>query len=87
MPVDEAIHKAAAQGDLSGVEALLCEGADLNAEGASKRTPLHCAVIGGHFECAKLLLIKHANPCAVDACGRQPLHYAAITGNVNRFFR
>ena len=41
-----------------------------------KKTPLHCAVMGGSLTLVELLLRKGADPVAKDDLGKTPLTYA-----------
>ena len=43
---------------------------------ARKKTPLHCAVMGGSLTLVELLLRKGADPVAKDDLGKTPLAYA-----------
>lgn len=43
---------------------------------ARKKTPLHCAVMGGSLTLVELLLRKGADPVAKDDLGKTPLTYA-----------
>ena len=71
------LHRAANSGDLAAVEALLAKGADVNARGLAKQTPLHLAVTK---EIAQLLISKGAQIEARDRHGRTPLFWAAGAG-------
>ncbi|KAI3893431.1 hypothetical protein MKX03_020275, partial [Papaver bracteatum] len=46
-----------------------------------RRTPLHHACLGGHFNTVRYLLEKGANPDALDRINGTPLHCAAKSGN------
>jgi hypothetical protein len=71
------LHRAANRGDLATVKALLEKGADVNARGLAKQTPLHLAVTK---EIAQLLISKGAQIEARDRYGRTPLFWAAGAG-------
>ncbi len=71
------LHHAANRGDLAAVEALLTKGADVNARGLAKQTPLHLAVTK---EIAQRLISKGAHIEARDNRGRTPLFLAAGAG-------
>ncbi|MDP6417824.1 MAG: ankyrin repeat domain-containing protein, partial [Gammaproteobacteria bacterium] len=55
------LFEAVKQVDLQGVKDFLAKGADVNAKDTYNRTPLHCAVEGGHKEIAELLIAKGAD--------------------------
>ncbi|KAL3678910.1 hypothetical protein R1sor_021866 [Riccia sorocarpa] len=81
------LHVAARLGDLSEVQRLLDEGADVNTPAwgpkAPGTTPLHLAAIGGHLHVMDELLERGANIEArtKGACGWTPLHSAAKERN------
>ena len=68
MPQDTELHKAAKDGDLSGIQDLIGQGMDVNAQGAQGRTALHRSLGGGFVDCAAALLCAHdavrTRPCA-----------------------
>ena len=69
----------AQHGNLEGVKLLLKYGADPNAEGCNKATPLILACLGGHLETMEYLLTEcNVAIEAVDADGRTPLQAASI---------
>jgi cytohesin len=70
------IHVPARDGDLSGVQELLDDGADVNAKDEHGWTALHYAAFSGHREIIELLLAKGANVTGMTA-----LHYAASGGH------
>jgi ankyrin repeat protein len=55
---------------------LIDAGADVNAQGSLKRTPLHRAAYYGSLEAVKLLLSRGANPNALEHEGKSPLALA-----------
>ncbi len=76
------IHGAAQEGDLARVKALLAEEPALaSALCGGGGTPLHAAIVGGHWNVADLLL--QADPKLIevkDALGLSPLNLAALHG-------
>jgi len=79
---DAALFSAAAAGDVGGAGESIEQGANLNANGALKRTPLFVAAFCDRPELAKFLLAKGARHDAADANGMSPLHAAVIVGGV-----
>ena len=78
------IHRAAARGDLAGVQAELDKGVDVNAKdgdgnefGTKGGTPLHWVATK---EIAELLIAEGADEKAKDENGGTPLHWAAWGG-------
>ena len=85
---DEVLLKAAGMYgncDLAKVEALLAQGADVEAVDKSEfgagKTPLHIAAWRGHTAIVEALLAKGANVKAVNKDGATPLHEAAYHGH------
>ena len=75
------LFDAVRRGDLTEVERLLNEGADLNARDerdGRDDTPLHWACIFGRPHIVRLLLDRGADVGARDEYDRTPLHYAGI---------
>ncbi|MBS24783.1 MAG: hypothetical protein CMQ28_03985 [Gammaproteobacteria bacterium] len=64
------LFEAVKQVDLQGVKDFLAKGADVNAKDTYNRTPLHCAVEGGHKEIAELLIAKGADVNAIVTAGQ-----------------
>lgn len=79
---DEQLFSAAAAGDASRSEQSIGAGANVNASGALKRTPLLTAAFCDRPEVVKLLIVKGATQNSVDANGMSPLHAAVIIGGV-----
>ena len=79
---DEELFSAAAAGDVIRTEKSIDEGANVEASGALKRTPLFTAAFCDRPEVAKLLLGKGATQNSVDSNGMAPLHAAVIIGGV-----
>lgn len=78
MPVLAApIHQAVRDGDLSAVEQLIDDGANIDAKDPLG-TALHHAVTAGHIEIVDFLLARSANANAMSGIG-SPLHLAILT--------
>lgn len=78
---DSPIHKAAAEGDLAGIVALVeqAPGA-VNARGPKGQRPMHVAIAAPEGNAAvALLLSKGGDPNATDDLGQSPLHLACTT--------
>ena len=79
------IHVAAKSGDITGVQAELDKGVDVNAKREGGSTPLHGAAEGGHGEIVELLIVAGADLHArtvpmLGGGGWTPLHSAARQG-------
>ena len=75
------LHHAVRQGNIAAVEALLANGADIDARSsADSTTPLLQATINGQFDVAMLLVQKGANPKIPSTHGATPL-YATINAH------
>jgi ankyrin repeat protein len=78
----DAIHDAAAKGDLAGVQAELDKGVDVNTKGGDAGVPpLLLTALNGHMKVAELLIANGANLEGTDKFGNTPLHYAAHHGS------
>ena len=75
----KALHSAAAQGQLTVIEALLAHGANINARDQYEQTPLYLAARSGQTKVVQALLKAGADPSPEGA--RQPLHAAARQGH------
>ncbi|XP_031635743.1 serine/threonine-protein phosphatase 6 regulatory ankyrin repeat subunit B-like [Contarinia nasturtii] len=62
---------------------LIENGANVNAEGWLKRTPLHMAAVDGRTDTLKMLIEKGANVNAEDYYKNTPLHNAAYYGHTD----
>lgn len=81
-PLDEALFKAAGEGDARQVEGLLKQGADVNTQNHAGFTPLHAAASAGHEAVVRVLLAKGAQINVADhIIGVTPLHGAASAGH------
>ncbi|MGO9572130.1 MAG: ankyrin repeat domain-containing protein, partial [Desulfomonilaceae bacterium] len=79
---DKDLLKAAQSGDVSKVQKLLAEGADIATTDAEYRaTPLHWASYKGHKKVVALLLGRGANVNATNKDGRTPLIMTAVAGH------
>lgn len=77
---DAALFSAAAAGDAGAAQQALEQGANVNASGALKRTPLFAAAFCDRPELVKLLLEKGGKHDIADANGMLPLHAAVVVG-------
>lgn len=75
-----ALHQAARAGQVAEAEALLQQGAGLNAPDGTGRTALVLAVIHGHSELVRRLLALGANPALADREGLDALQHARRLG-------
>ena len=76
------IHKAAMEGDLDKVQALIAENPGLtDAKDKMGLTPLIYAVSRGHRKVVELLLNKGADVNIQDNAGYAPVHIASFRGN------
>ena len=76
-----ALHHAVRQGNVAAVEALLANGADIDARSsADSTTPLLQAAINGQFDVAMLLVRKGANAKIPSVNGATPL-YATVNAH------
>ena len=76
-----ALDVAAYAGKLNAVEALVKDGADVNAHTAVGYTPLHLAALKGHVDIVDFLLKHGAEIDSIAADGETALHFAAMAGN------
>jgi ankyrin repeat protein len=77
------VAEAARQLDLAAVEALLADGADVDAPQADGTTALHWAAYAGRADLAARLLAAGADASAVNRYGVTPLGLAAEYGDAN----
>ncbi len=77
---DQELFSASAAGDARRADRLIGEGANVNATGTLKRTPLFFAALCDHPEAVRLLIDKGGQQNLRDANGMSPLHAAVIIG-------
>ncbi|XP_047101816.1 speckle-type POZ protein-like [Schistocerca piceifrons] len=75
------LMRAAEEGAVKEVRALLAAGADVGARDGGGWTALHCAALRGHAAVVRLLLSAASDPNARTQGGLTPLHWAAYNGN------
>ncbi|EDY20918.1 ErfK/YbiS/YcfS/YnhG family protein [Chthoniobacter flavus Ellin428] len=79
--------RAIASGNQPLVRLFLTAGADVDARGDDRRTPLIAAALGRNWDLVARLLKAGANPRLADEHGLTPLMAAAIGGNVPTIHR
>ncbi len=72
--------KAAALGDLNGVQREIESGADVNFTNGTGHSPLHLATLYGHSDVATYLIEHEASLKQTDRLGNTALHIAAFLG-------
>ncbi|MGC6366879.1 MAG: ankyrin repeat domain-containing protein [Candidatus Marinamargulisbacteria bacterium] len=77
------LHIAAKEGNLDNVQALIKDGADVNAKDEDKKTPLHIAAEEGNLDIVQALIKYGADVNAKDEDEETPLHIAAEKGCVD----
>jgi len=77
----EMLLRAAAAGDVPAMRKFIAGGADPNATGAAKRTPLMYASMFGHLEAAKVLIEAGASVNSMDIDHTTALRLAVVTGH------
>lgn len=83
---DDAIHKAAASGNLVELNGLLDRNASaINQKDSDGRCPLHLAVAAGRLDAGRLLIDRGADPNAEDGAGRTPLLLACERSDFSMF--
>jgi hypothetical protein len=75
-PLPARLRSAAEAGDLAQANALLDQGAAVDARDAQGRTPLQLAIAQGRLEVVRLLLQRGADPNIADNSGKTPLQQA-----------
>jgi ankyrin repeat protein len=79
---DRLLARAAGNGDLPAMRAMLSKGADPNGREAWGRSALTLAVASNRVEAVRLLLDHGADPRATDRNGRPILHYVLVYDDV-----
>lgn len=74
---DEALRRAARDGDVQAIEAALAAGADPNSAGPSGDRAVHAAAGAGMAKALALLIEAQADPNPKGCSGDSPLHRAA----------
>lgn len=77
---DEALFAASAAGDLRAATEAIDQGANIDAVGKLKRTPLFVAAFCDRPPLVRMLLEKGAKPGRADVSGMLPLHAAVVVG-------
>lgn len=77
---DVELISASVAGDAHRADQLIGDGANVNATGALKRTPLFAAAFCDHLEVVKLLIDKGSKHNVRDSSGMAPLHAAVVIG-------
>ena len=72
--------KAAALGDMNGVQREIKGGADVNFTNDTGHSPLHLATLYGHADVATYLIEHEASLMQTDRLGNTALHIAAFLG-------
>jgi TonB family protein len=74
------LFRAASQGDVESIKALLAEGVDINARSDRGQTALILAAFGGHSDVVSLLLAAGADPKTKDSLGLTAQDWAGRRG-------
>jgi ankyrin repeat protein len=77
---DDQLFSAVVVGDVRAAAEAIEQGANVNAIGAMKRTPLFAAAFCDRPELMKLLLEKGGKHDVIDSNGMPPLHAAVLVG-------
>ncbi len=83
VPPNEALRRAAEQGNGAGVQRALARGANINGRDQSGDTPLHGAVLYGRTTVAEFLIACGADVNAANYSGETPLDNATRCGHVD----
>ena len=79
--VDIQLIKAAENGNIDKVKALITQGANIDTADNNRATPLHWASYNGHTDTVSLLIGKGADIDAADNNRATPLHWASANGH------
>jgi ankyrin repeat protein len=79
---ETALHAAAENGDVTGVQMLLAAGASVDALNEAGATALYLAAEEGHHDVVNALLEAGAKPSTADHEGWTPLHVASSGGHM-----
>lgn len=82
---NDALHKAASEGNVEMCKILVDSGAKINSKGYLSQTALHFAIEKKHCNVVDFLINKGADTNALGYLDRTPLHYAAINGDFCSF--
>ncbi len=82
MPLDQQLRQAANQGNLSAVNEVLTQGADVNAREEFGDTALNLAAESGHVDIVERLLEAGADLENLGGADMTPLMNATFAGNV-----
>ena len=74
------LHEAINKDNTTEAINLINGGADIEAVGSFRQTPLHHAILKKNLEIITILLERGANTSALDRIFQTPLHYAAMCG-------
>eukprot|EP00210_Caulerpa_lentillifera_P004498 g4292.t1 len=75
------LHEAALNAQVTAVQILLDNGADVTARDVYGSTPLHCAAFNDDNLLGRFLMARGADPDAKDKFDSTPLHVAAYSGH------
>jgi Ankyrin repeats (3 copies) len=74
------LHQAVNIGDAKAIEAMMADGADVNARNESGQTPIIHAIIAGQYHLLSVLLKAGANPSQRDNTGLNAIDWAERKG-------
>jgi len=77
---NSSLHQATKSGDTGAVEALIADGADVNATNDAGQTPLILAIVAGQHQLLRPLLRAGANPFLCDGTGLSAIDWAERKG-------
>lgn len=76
--LDKQLYEAVRREDLSSVQYLISQGANVNSKHTMDQTPLHLAAEHNSVDIIKKLLKNGADPNALDMLNNTPLHFAVL---------